>query len=298
MFETRDKHYLCVAIVWAVLAGQRAASQTPIHHDATLAAHPGIAAIVDGHAISIADVEKNAVHRYGQQALDNLIDDYLIEREASRLHVQVSQAEIDNQVQTLARAIQPKTLDEGLKEHHQTLADLREDFRHRLLALKLAALAAQQGHFAHAHVIYIPSSSGDRAIQPHADALAQVTSIQKQILAGANFDDLARQYSQDPISKPRGGDIGIVFEGCPVDPTVVQAALELRAGRFADPPVKTASGYYLILVSSTGAQHSADEDKAYADAQTQYKLHQGARNLPAYLRQLRSKAEIRQIFQP
>ncbi|MFP5234772.1 MAG: peptidylprolyl isomerase [Acidobacteriota bacterium] len=297
MFETRDNHCLCAAIVWAVLAGQlTASSQTP--HPTRPAANPSVAATVDSHTITIDDVQKIALHKYGQEILDNLIDDYLVEHEAARLHVEVSQTEIDNQVQTLARAIRPKTLDEGLIEHHQTLAELREDFRRRLLALKLAAMAAPPGHFVHAHVILIRATSGASAGQADADALAQVSAIQKQLLAGAKFDDLARRDSQDLISKPRGGDIGIVFEGCPVDPAIVRAALQLKAGRVADHPVTTASGYYLIMASSTDALHAAGEDKAYRDAKEQYELHAGGRNLPAYLRELRSKAEIRQNFQP
>lgn len=292
MIEARNKHGVCAAVVWAVLAGQLAAAQTPTRHDATPAASPGVAATVDGHAITIEDVEKSALHRYGPEVLDNLIDDYLVEREAGRLHVTVSQTEIDDQVQSLARAISPKTLEEGLNEHHQTLAELREDFRRRLLALQLAAMAAPPGRFAHAHVILIKGTPGASASRPDANALAQALAIQKQLLAGANFGDLARQYSQDPVGKSRGGDIGIVFEGCPFDPAVVQAALDLQAGRVALLPVANAMGYYVIMTSSTGARHDADEDKAYADAKVQYELHRGARNLPAYLRELRSKADI------
>jgi hypothetical protein len=58
--------------------------------------------------------------------MDGLIDNYLIERESERLHVAVSETEMDHQVQTLVEAIRPKTLEEGLKQHHQTLAELRD----------------------------------------------------------------------------------------------------------------------------------------------------------------------------
>lgn len=298
------RYFRCAVVVCGCLAGQLACAQTPVQHVEPVqhvdsaAVNSGVAAVVDGHTISTDEVEKIAARRYGQDILDGLIDDFLIEREAERLHVTVSEAEIDHQVQMLAEAIKPKTLDEGLEEHHQTIAELRDDFRRRLLALKVAAVGSPPGHFVHARVILIKTGSGASAKSGDANAFAQATAIQKRLLAGAKFGELAEEYSQDPGSRMRGGDIGVLYEGCGYEPTVVHAALALKAGGIAQEPIKTDLGYYLMMVSSTDSEHPALEDKLYSDAQMRYELHQGSRILPEYLRELRAKATIQEFLKP
>ena len=63
------------------------------------------------------------------------------------------------------------------------------------------------------------------------DALTRVAALERKIEAGANFEDLASQYSEDQSSKVWRGDVGIVFEGSGYDARVVKAALTLRAGQ-------------------------------------------------------------------
>ncbi len=298
MFECIAKKFLGVAVVCGCFAGQFASAQASMQRDRPVAGDFGVAAMVDGHAISTDEVDRIAMQRYGPEVLDHLIDNYLIEREAERLHVEVSEAEIDNQVRTLAEAIKPKTLAEGLQEHRQTLAELRDDFRYRLLALKLAALSAPPGHFVHAHAIFIEDDSGGSAHPVHADALAEAAAIQKQLLAGAGFEELARQYPQNSTGRTHAQDLGILFAGSPGDPAVIQAALALKAGAIANQPVKTRSGYCLILVSSTDAEHPADENPLYSNAKKRYEYDWGNRNLPEYMRELRSRAVIRQFLDP
>ncbi len=105
---------------------------------------------MDVGTIWASEVENSALRNSGQEILGGLIDNYLIERESERLPVAVSETEIDHQMQALVEAIRPKTLAEGLKQHHQTLAELRDDFRRRLLALKLAAIGTPPGRFVRA----------------------------------------------------------------------------------------------------------------------------------------------------
>lgn len=292
------KTYLSFTVLFGILSASFTGAQPPAErHDSLPTAH-AIAAVVDGHSISTSEVEKSALHRYGQEILDGLIDNYLIEQESERLHVAVSEAEIDHQVQALVEAIRPKTLAEGLQQHHQTVAELRDDFRRRLLALKLASISAPPGHFVHAHVILSKITPGDPATRTGVDALTRVADLQRKIAAGTSFEDLASQYSQDPLSKARRGDIGIVFQGSAYDLRVVEAALPLKAGQILDKPLQTPSGYYLIKASSTDSDHPADEDPLYSEAKWQYEMRQGTQNLPSYLRALRTHANIRLYLNP
>jgi peptidyl-prolyl cis-trans isomerase D len=68
----------------------------------------------------------------------------------------------------------------------------------------------------------------------------------RQIRGGADFAALARQYSDDPGSKERGGDLGLFGRGRMV-PEFEQAAFSQEINSIGD-PVKTEFGYHIIQV--------------------------------------------------
>jgi hypothetical protein len=258
----------------------------------------GVAATVDGHPISIQEVEDAAIRRYGPEILNNLIDAYLIDREAMRLKIEVSQAEIDDEVRALADAIRPKTLEEGLKEHHQTRAELEDDFRHRLLGLKLAAIGVKPGRFVHARLILLKTGAGSPQIHTDAETMELLKTVRRKLNSGADFAVMARQYSEDPSARERGGDIGVLYQGAPYEDEVVEAALALKPGEITEEPVRTPSGYCLIEAISTEKAHPADEDPQYAEAQSHSTMYQGNRNFHSYMVALRAGAAIKRSIEP
>lgn len=75
---------------------------------------------------------------------------------------------------------------------------------------------------------------------------ATADQLLKRINDGESFEDLARQYSQDP-SKQRGGDIGFVAKGDLI-PKFEEAAFALEKGQTSD-VVQTDLGYHIIRVT-------------------------------------------------
>jgi peptidyl-prolyl cis-trans isomerase D len=80
------------------------------------------------------------------------------------------------------------------------------------------------------------------------DAQAQtiVESVRARLARGEDFAALAGQFSEDPGSKDRGGDLGFFGTGQMV-PEFENAAFSLPAGEVSD-PIKTMYGYHLIQV--------------------------------------------------
>ncbi len=77
-------------------------------------------------------------------------------------------------------------------------------------------------------------------------ALAQAKALRQRVLAGEDFSQLAKQYSQDPVSAPKGGELGWVEPGT-MDKAFDDAAFSLAKGEVSE-PIKTPFGYQLIQV--------------------------------------------------
>lgn len=76
--------------------------------------------------------------------------------------------------------------------------------------------------------------------------------IKKKLDEGASFEELAKQESQDPVSKDKGGDLGYFGPGKMV-PEFTDAAYKLKKDEVSD-PVKTQYGYHIIKVTDIKPQ--------------------------------------------
>ncbi len=93
------------------------------------------------------------------------------------------------------------------------------------------------------------STTGDK---PEQEQLSLAESLVEQLRAGADFAELAKQYSDDTGSGQSGGDLGAVERGQMVE-EFEQATFALELGEISD-PVKTQFGYHIIEVTEiTGA---------------------------------------------
>jgi len=91
------------------------------------------------------------------------------------------------------------------------------------------------------HILISPinaSPAADRAARTRADSLLA------RIRGGDNFDALAAQFSDDPATKDKGGDLGVYQRGSML-PAFEQVSFSMQAGDLAG-PVKTEVGYHIL----------------------------------------------------
>jgi len=101
------------------------------------------------------------------------------------------------------------------------------------------------------HILFLTTGKTD----------AEVTEIKKQaedVLTqakkkGANFEDLATKYSEDPGSKTKKGDLGWLVQGQTV-PEFEKAAFSLNKGEISD-LIKTQYGFHIIKVLDKESAH-------------------------------------------
>ncbi len=79
----------------------------------------------------------------------------------------------------------------------------------------------------------------------NAEAEKRAAEILQQAQAGADFSDLAKEYSEDPGSAEQGGDLDWFQKGAMVE-EFEKAAFELSVGEITDHLVKTSYGYHII----------------------------------------------------
>lgn len=86
-------------------------------------------------------------------------------------------------------------------------------------------------------------------------AQAKLNDIRARVLAGENFEALAKQYSEDPGSAAQGGYLGF-FKRKELVPEYEAAALRLEPGGLS-PVVESQFGFHLIqLIERKGDQYS------------------------------------------
>lgn len=93
------------------------------------------------------------------------------------------------------------------------------------------------------------------------DSLYNVLTTQKD----ADFDALARQFSQDPGSASRGGDLGWFGPGAMVVP-FDSAAFALKVGEVSQ-PVETAFGYHILFKTAQRPYLTFDQAKKTIESQ-------------------------------
>jgi peptidyl-prolyl cis-trans isomerase D len=105
----------------------------------------------------------------------------------------------------------------------------------------------------------LPGPDGKVDEKGVADAQRRAEDLLKQIKAGAKFEDLARKYSEDPVSAKAGGSLGWIGKGHTV-PEFEKAAFSQPKGQIGD-LVKSSYGFHIIRVDDRQDAHMKTLDE-------------------------------------
>jgi peptidyl-prolyl cis-trans isomerase SurA len=108
-------------------------------------------------------------------------------------------------------------------------------------------------------LIAVPANATPAQVEA---AHVKADSIHKQLVDGADFGKLARQYSDDD-SKSQGGELGDFSRGDIVDP--IQNAIDhMKGGEISD-PIRTEHGFHIVKLE----EHEQSGAKPFAEVSTQ-----------------------------
>jgi peptidyl-prolyl cis-trans isomerase SurA len=90
-------------------------------------------------------------------------------------------------------------------------------------------------------------------------ALRKIKEVQQKLKDGADFSELAKQYSDDTGSKSNGGDLGFLARGAMIR-QFDEAAFKLKKGETSD-IIQTQFGYHLLKLIDIGPNPNFEESK-------------------------------------
>jgi peptidyl-prolyl cis-trans isomerase SurA len=168
-----------------------------------------------------------------------ILQDILIAK-ATALKIDVPATEVDAAYAERKKNMPDATYEEELKKRNLTTADMREGVRRELLAKKLvdqevvakvavsdqevndfyntnrAQFTVAEESYRIAQIVVTPvrapqqvNRTGNDATNPQ-EAAFKVRMIMERLQAGTPFTDVAMDYSEDPESAQRGGDLGLI----------------------------------------------------------------------------------------
>lgn len=240
-----------------------------------------------------------------------LIDEALLSHRAEVLKIEIPPEQVDQAVDQFRqeRGLDERRFEEMLEAQQLTLADFKERIeerqrRERVMQQEVGSQVSvneeelRQKHLAqtptvekvHARHILILARAGKASAEELEQARQKVEQLRRQVLAGADFAELAAKHSDDPLAQDNRGDLGW-FKKEDMDPDFAQAAFALKPGQLSG-AVKSRFGYHLIKV--------LDKEKkpVIPFAQVRDRMHQQEyqkqyqAKLQAYMKDLRENATI------
>jgi peptidyl-prolyl cis-trans isomerase D len=106
------------------------------------------------------------------------------------------------------------------------------------------------------HILFMTVGKPDAEIQ---EIQQKAQDVLAQAKKGANFEELAKKYSEDPGTKDKGGDLGWIVQGQTV-PEFEKAAFSLPKGSISD-LVKTQYGFHILKIIDKEAAHTKSFDE-------------------------------------
>ncbi len=254
---------------------------------------------------------------------DLIVQDLLLAR-ARELMIELANDEVDTAYAEIRKNFPDETFQQELATRNLTEADMREGLRLELLSQKVidhevgskitvtdqevvdffnanrAQFNLTEDAYHVAQIVITPvreeqltNRTGNDATTPQA-ATAKAQMLMQRLKEGASFSDLAMDYSEDPESTLRGGDLGFV----PVS-ALQQAPPALREAVLETPPgsvnlVSSGGAHTIVLVVAHEKAGQRDLSMPAVRESITNRIHDQKEQLlrTAYLTSLRGDANV------
>lgn len=260
--------------------------------------------------------------------LDELINNQILVSHASHASITASEAEVDNKLAELQSPFSKEEFQKKLQDQGVGMDDLRHQIRDNIIINKVinkeimsrigvsdAEIAAYYDHnrasfnvpetqYHLAQILVTPAAESEvRNLKNDdartlADAERKIQAVFRQLKSGADFAQLAQEYSEDPRTASGGGDMGFIpASNLKTNPPLMQLVNTLKVGEISG-IIRTSTGFHIVklLGEESAGQHPL------SDVKVQNAIRQTLRNekeqllKAAYIEVLRNRAKITNYF--
>jgi foldase protein PrsA len=256
----------------------------------------GTVATVNGQPISQAAFQARLeASPIARQVLQQMVQDTLIDQYAKNNNISVSDADVAAREDQLKANFPAGSWNEMLKARGLTEDDVRSALREQLILDKALSKdvtitpAQIQAYFNKNHAAFDkPEQVTARHIL--VPNLATANKVEAALKGGGNFAALAKQYSIDPGSKDKGGDLGTFRRGQMV-PAFDKVAFSEPIDAISA-PVKSPFGYHIIQVTARDPGQKATLASATDRITDMLRQQQESPLIQPFLQNLQQKANI------
>lgn len=227
------------------------------------------------------DEERRMIYELRDKVLDQMVDEKLTDQEIRRFNIQVSEEAIDKTVEEMKKRtyMTDQQLRDSLKKEGLTMDEYRVQMKNQILRVRLVNREvkskiviteedirayyeenkAQYVGEGSVHLRQIMLAVSPMTSEAEKQALREkLMLIRKQVMDGASFAALAREYSESTLAKD-GGDLG-TFSLTDLAPQILNAVSGLKAGDVTD-ILETNQGMQIFYVEGleTGDGKSLEE---------------------------------------
>ena len=245
----------------------------------------GVLAVVNGDVITLSDFTKrlpsqntNITPQEEKKILNQMIDQKLLEQEAEKLGISVTDSEIDAAIDSIKSRfnLSEEQMEQVMKKENLTPEGFREQWKLQLLSNKIMGSrirgqiavtddeinkyyeenygeteSLEEAKIAHILISY-DSATGEQKASEEAEQVAVLAK------SGKDFGALAKEYSDDTFSAARGGELGYFSKGDLVQS--LERAVEATPVGGIVGPIESPAGFHVIKVlDKKSAIKSLDE---------------------------------------
>lgn len=238
-------------------------------------------------AIFTGEDKEEKIEQLKKDILNQMIEEKILIQEAEKKEIKITKIDIDDGMREIRERFESEEeFDKELERQNLTQKELKTKIKESLLVKKLIEQEVEakvgspsdeeiKGYYQkHKKDFERPDQIRVRHIlirvgkdvdfKEKSRALNSIRDIQRQLKEGADFAELAKQYSEDPGSKDNGGDVGFFAKGMMVK-EFEDAAFKLKKGEISD-IVETNFGYHIIKFEEEkpGKQMGLDDELGLA----------------------------------
>jgi peptidyl-prolyl cis-trans isomerase C len=250
------------------------------------------------------------------QLMPQLVDIEIAKAYAEEQGITVTEAEVNKEIESLKDQVaqqaqaqgqdvnREEAFDQALQQVNLTEQQLRQQVREQLPIQKVQKKVAggvgpsqdeveqfyQQNKVAQ---FTTPATRCTRHILFNKDQKEKAEEVKKQLQEGGDFAALAKQYSQDPGSAERGGDLGCIGKGETV-PNFEEAAFNAKQGEIVG-PVETEFGYHLLEVTDIREESTQPLSEVEAQIRDQLTADAQAKKFEVWLQKQKEQRNVKYL---